>query len=431
MTALTGYVLAGPCDTYKNGGTPCVAAHSTVRALYSNYSGKLYQVRRAKDNTTKDIMTLTPGGAADAASQDAFCQGTSCVVTIVYDQSGNGNNLEYQGSGSSVGGRDQPASATTESFNLGGQKVYSLYIKPGNSYWRDGHTTGVPTKNAPEGVYMVTSGTHYNSGCCFDYGNSETDRKADGAGAMDAIYFGNSCWFKDNSNYKCNTGAGPWVQADLEYGLFAWNSASTWNPKEVSFTSKYVTAMLKNNGTTKYAMKGANAAQTGNLTTIWDGSLPPGYNPMKKQGAIVLGSGGDCCATNTNMSEGTFYEGAIVNGYPTDATDSLVHKDILAAGYGSNYSSVEHGTIHPARALLHYDPTESRVVFDGALEQRHVTVKAVDFQGKQIAQIFDGVVLAGKHEASWDARNIRDGIFILKFSIEGQEDMSMRVVSVK
>ena len=43
---------------------------------------------------------------------------------------------------------------------------------------------------------MVTSGTHVNNGCCFDYGNSETDRKADTAGAMDAIYFGTSCWFR-------------------------------------------------------------------------------------------------------------------------------------------------------------------------------------------------------------------------------------------
>ena len=61
---------------------------------------------------------------------------------------------------------------------------------------------------------MVTSGTHVNSGCCFDYGNSETDRRADGAGAMDAIYFGTSCWFGGCS------GSGPWVQADLEYGLY-------------------------------------------------------------------------------------------------------------------------------------------------------------------------------------------------------------------
>ena len=76
----------------------------------------------------------------------------------------------------------------------------------------------MPTGSAPEGAYMVTSGTHVNSGCCFDYGNSETDRRADGAGAMDAIYFGTSCWFGGCS------GTGPWVQADLEYGLFSGGS---------------------------------------------------------------------------------------------------------------------------------------------------------------------------------------------------------------
>ena len=34
-----------PCDIYGAAGTPCVAAYSTVRALYSGYSGPLYQVR--------------------------------------------------------------------------------------------------------------------------------------------------------------------------------------------------------------------------------------------------------------------------------------------------------------------------------------------------------------------------------------------------
>ena len=34
-----------PCDIYASGGTPCVAAHSTVRALYGAYNGNLYQVR--------------------------------------------------------------------------------------------------------------------------------------------------------------------------------------------------------------------------------------------------------------------------------------------------------------------------------------------------------------------------------------------------
>ncbi len=36
----------GPCDIYAAGGTPCVAAHSTVRALLRAYPGPLYQVRK-------------------------------------------------------------------------------------------------------------------------------------------------------------------------------------------------------------------------------------------------------------------------------------------------------------------------------------------------------------------------------------------------
>src|SRR5688572_25261149 len=68
----------GPCDIYAAGGTPCVAAHSTVRALYGSYGGNLYQVRRSSDNATRDITVLAAGGTANAATQDAFCAGTSC-----------------------------------------------------------------------------------------------------------------------------------------------------------------------------------------------------------------------------------------------------------------------------------------------------------------------------------------------------------------
>jgi hypothetical protein len=316
------------CDIYAAGGTPCVAAHSTVRALYGSYAGRLYQVRRSSDNATRDIGVLAAGGYADAAAQDSFCAGSACVITAVYDQSGHGNDLWYQGSAQVPGSsQSSPANAASESLTAGGGKAYSLYVNAGNSYWRDGHLTGVPTGSAPEGAYMVTSGTHVNSGCCFDYGNSETDRKADAAGAMDAINFGKQCWFGG-----C-TGSGPWVQADLEWGLYSGGSQS-WNTGQRAFTSKFVTAMVKNNGTTRFALKGANA-QSGGLTTLWDGALPAGYSPMKKQGAIVLGSGGDCCKPGggANLSAGTFYEGAVVSGYPSDATDNAVQADIAAAGY--------------------------------------------------------------------------------------------------
>ena len=55
---------------------------------------------------------------------------------------------------------------------------------------------------------------------------------------------------------------------------------------------------------------------------------------MRKEGAVILGAGGDCCYSNNNASEGTFYEGAIVAGYPSDATDEEVHSNIVEVGYG-------------------------------------------------------------------------------------------------
>ena len=54
--------VSGPCDIYAAGGTPCVAAHSTVRALYGAYNGSLYQVRRSSDGTTANIGVLSAGG---------------------------------------------------------------------------------------------------------------------------------------------------------------------------------------------------------------------------------------------------------------------------------------------------------------------------------------------------------------------------------
>src|SRR5436305_9233356 len=93
-TASTAQAAAqGPCDIYASGGTPCVAAHSTTRALYGSYTGSLYQVRRSSDNTTRDIGVTSAGGYADAAAQDSFCAGATCLITIIYDQTGKGNHL--------------------------------------------------------------------------------------------------------------------------------------------------------------------------------------------------------------------------------------------------------------------------------------------------------------------------------------------------
>src|SRR5690348_1787559 len=65
------------CDIYAAGGTPCVGAHSTTRALFGAYNGPLYQVQRASDHASTDVGLLSAGGYANAATQDSFCANTS------------------------------------------------------------------------------------------------------------------------------------------------------------------------------------------------------------------------------------------------------------------------------------------------------------------------------------------------------------------
>src|SRR6476661_5596914 len=83
----------GPCDIYAAAGDPCVAAHSTTRALYAAYNGPLYKVMRQSDGTVLDIGIVQPGGYANAAAQDAFCANTFCWITTIYDQSPKHNDL--------------------------------------------------------------------------------------------------------------------------------------------------------------------------------------------------------------------------------------------------------------------------------------------------------------------------------------------------
>jgi hypothetical protein len=311
----------GPCDIYAAGGTACVAAHSTVRALFGAYNGNLYQVRRASDNTTTDIGVLAAGGFANSAAQDTFCAGTTCTITEIYDQSGKGNHLTIAPAGGN-GSADVGANANALKLSVGGHLVYGVFVSAGVGY-RNNATSGIATGNGAEGEYMVASGTHVNSGCCFDYGNAETNNLDNGNGHMEAIYLGKLCWFSPCS------GSGPWVMADLENGLFAGGNGA--NSSNTSVPNNYVTAMVKGSAS-GYAIKGGNA-QSGSLTTMYSGALPTtsGYNPMHKEGAIILGIGGD----NSKVAVGSFFEGAMTSGFPSDATENSVQANIVAAGYAT------------------------------------------------------------------------------------------------
>jgi hypothetical protein len=101
------------------------------------------------------------------------------------------------------------------------------------------------------------------------------------------------------------------------------------NTGDATINYRFTTAMIEG-GANQWAIMGGNA-QSGGLSTFYSGPRPTGYNPMHKEGAILLGIGGD----NSNGAAGTFYEGVMTTGYPSAATASAVQANIAAAGYGS------------------------------------------------------------------------------------------------
>ncbi|RAG84156.1 alpha-N-arabinofuranosidase [Streptacidiphilus pinicola] len=365
----------GPCDIYAAGGTPCVAAHSTTRALYSTYNGALYQVRRASDGATKDIGLLSAGGYANAAAQDSFCAGTSCVITVIYDQSGKGNNLTDAPAGGAAGGPDNLANAFEAPVTVGGHEAYGVYVAPGTGY-RDDNTSGIATGDQPEGEYAIFDGTHFNGGCCFDYGNAETSNHDTGNGHMEAIYFG------DSNYWGSGSGNGPWIMADLENGLFS-GANQRLNAGDPTVNDRFLTAMVKG-GPNQWAIRGGNA-QSGGLSTFYNGVRPnvSGYNPMHKEGAIILGIGGD----NSKGSAGTFYEGVMTSGYPSDATENAVQANITAVGYGSGSTST--GALTPGSRIslqatttccttdyIRHDDADNKAVISAVNSSSPATTKA-------------------------------------------------------
>jgi non-reducing end alpha-L-arabinofuranosidase len=344
-TAPSQAAAQGPCDIYAAAGTPCVAALSTTRALYAAYDGSLYQVKRSSDSSTLNIGVLSAGGYADAAAQDSFCSGTTCVITEIYDQSGKGNNLTVAPAGGTVKTADKPASATAAPTTLDGHEAYGVYIAPGDGY-RDDSTSGIATGDEPEGEYDILDGTHYDNGCCFDFGNAETNNDAGVDGAMEAIYYGN------DKEWDSGAGSGPWIMADMENGLFSGSNIRSSNPGDPVIDYRYTTAMIEGESN-QWAILGGNA-QSGGLSTFYSGVRPAGYNPMHKQGAILLGIGGD----NSDSGDGTFYEGVMTSGYPSAVTENAVQANIVAAGYGGSGSGGT-GEVHAVGAGKCLDDPDS------------------------------------------------------------------------
>ncbi len=325
----------GPCDIMAAAGTPCVAAHSTTRALSSSYNGPLYQVMRQSDGKTLDIGIVKPsgddpGGYADAAAQDKFCENTIAWISVIYDQSGNNNHL-YQAppgtfKGPAKGGFNTLPIADMAPVTVSGHKVYGSYIMPGMGL-RNNDAKGIAVNDEPHGIYMVFDGTHFDSGCCFNYGNTSTNSRAVGRGTMSTVYFGTStAWGSGN-------GTGPWIMSDMEAGLFSGYDAKQNIANPTIDSWRFVTGMVNGGGGNRWEIRGGDARE-GDLSVFYKGPRPGSnennyYYPMHQKGAVQMGNGGD----NGNGSAGTFYEGVVTSGYPTDEAIKAVQENIVKAGY--------------------------------------------------------------------------------------------------
>lgn len=162
-------------------------------------------------------------------------------------------------------------------------------------------------------------------------------------------------------------------------------------PLRFPFVSLYLRG-----GTDGFVLKGGDATQ-GKFTTMYDGPRPDcaiagtchrhgnhTYQPMSKKGAIILATGGD----NSNGAEGSFYEGIMVTGATTDATDDAVQANIVSVGYYAP-RCVEVGS-----GTCYEDSRKSRIMGDpvdmGADMTRQKCVQICHDRGSVLAGVENG-----------------------------------------
>jgi hypothetical protein len=325
-----------------------VAAHSMTRAMFAAYSGPLFKALRVSDNQEKDIGTVT-GGLVDTSTLNTFCSGTSCKVTTLYDQAGNGNDMWRADSLSA----NQPG--TPKICHLldivywqmtDGTKI-PIAMEPQQKA-SDGYgaclrnrdkTKNMPVGASPETQYGVFHKQYVNGGCCFNYGNTGNAVHYTGPGTLSSLNFSQENWWSEGK------GNGPWVMIDWEAGVYAGNicvcgrssacgppngadcqNAGSKPNDNPSVPYAIAMALMKHDGTAHWQLKNGNA-QSGALAVSIDlPTLPKGYSPLKQEGGLGLGEGG----AGDNGGSGGFSEGAVIAAQTTDATDDAIQKSIVS-----------------------------------------------------------------------------------------------------
>jgi hypothetical protein len=337
-----------PGDVAKAAGTPFVAAHAMTRALFASYTGPLFKALRDSDQQEKDIGIVAATGLVDMSALNSFCSGTTCKVTTLYDQSGNGNDM-WRGDVATNAPMDNGEAPklcdllAIEYMALSDGSKLPIAVETGGM-WKSkaqclrnrDKTKAMPTGATAQTTYAIFHAKYLNNNCCFNYGNTGKRIHYTGPGTLSALNFSKiEFWSK-------GTGNGPWVMVDWEQGVYAGNTAkcgsgaaptadctTTGENPNPSITFDVVTTLFKHDGTKHWAMKAGNA-KAGSLAVSADlPTLPKGYSPLKQEGGLGLGEGG---AGDTNGTGG-FSEGAVMAAETTDAVDNAIQKSIVSV-YG-------------------------------------------------------------------------------------------------
>jgi len=334
-----------PGDVAKAAGTPFVAAHAMTRTLFAAYTGPLFKALRVSDKQEKDIGIVTATGLVDLATLSTFCSGTTCKVTTLYDQSGNGNDMwRADDPNSNQPGTKKPCDLMSIDYwqMSDGTKV-PVVVETGDM-WKSvsqclrnrDKTKNMPTGSKPQTEYAIFHAKFLNNNCCFNYGNTNNAIAYSGPGTLTSLNFSQiTFWSK-------GTGNGPWPMVDFETGVYTGNTGkcgsgipssvdctSTGENVNPSVTFDIVTTLFKHDGTAHWALKTGNA-KSGALSVNVDlPALPKGYSPLKQLGGLGLGEGG----AGDSGGDGGFSEGAVMAGETTNATDDAIQKSIVSV-YG-------------------------------------------------------------------------------------------------
>ena len=252
-----------------------MAAHSTTRALYASYNGPLYQVRRASDSTTTNISPLSAGGVANAAAQDSFCAGTTCVITEIYDQSGHGNNLTDAPGGGAAGGPDNLANATAAPVMVGGHKAYGVYVAAGTGY-RDDSTSGIATGDSAGGRVRDPRRHALQRRLLLRLRQRRDQQRRQRQRPH------GSHLLRQHKAWGYGTGNGPWIMADMENGLYSGVNAG-YNADDPTISDRFTTAMIEGEPE-PVGHPGRQRAVRRPVHVLQRRPALSGYNPMHKEG---------------------------------------------------------------------------------------------------------------------------------------------------